>query len=65
MKFAMTTLRRCCWRYLCMLPWGSEGILMDQEGSRALVFVSGANKVAVMDLKSLSGVGPRDPAESF
>jgi YVTN family beta-propeller protein len=43
------------------LGGGSEGILMDQDGSRALVSVSGANKVAVIDLKSLSVVGEISP----
>ena len=43
------------------LGGGSEGILMDQEGSRAFVSVSGADKVAVIDLKSLSVVGEISP----
>jgi YVTN family beta-propeller protein len=43
------------------LGGGSEGILMDQEGSRAFVSVSGANKVAVIDLKSLSVAGEISP----
>jgi YVTN family beta-propeller protein len=36
------------------LGGGAAGILMDPDGSRAFVAVSGANKVAVVDLKSLS-----------
>jgi YVTN family beta-propeller protein len=43
------------------LGGGSEGILMDQEGSRAFVSVSGASKVAVIDLKSFSVVGEITP----
>jgi YVTN family beta-propeller protein len=36
------------------LGGGAAGILMDPDGSRAFVAVSGANKVAVVDLKTLS-----------
>ena len=36
------------------LGGGAAGILMDPDGSRAFVAVSGGNKVVVVDLKSLS-----------
>jgi YVTN family beta-propeller protein len=36
------------------LGGGAAGILMDPSGSRAFVAVSGANKVVVVDLKSLT-----------
>ena len=39
------------------LGGGSAGILIPPEGSRAYVAVSGGDKVAVVDLKSLNVVG--------
>jgi YVTN family beta-propeller protein len=43
------------------LGGGAAGILMDPDGSRAFVAVSGANKVAIVDLKSLSVTGEIAP----
>jgi DNA-binding beta-propeller fold protein YncE len=43
------------------LGGAAEGILMDPDGFRAFVSVSGANKVAVIDLKSLSVVREISP----
>jgi len=40
---------------------GAAGILMDPDGSRAFVAVSGANKVVVVDLKTLSVTGEIAP----
>jgi YVTN family beta-propeller protein len=36
------------------LGGGAAGILMDPAGTRAFVAVSGGNKVAVVDLKTLT-----------
>ena len=36
------------------LGGGTEGILMDPQGSRVFVSVTAINKVVVLDLKSLS-----------
>ncbi len=43
------------------LGGGAAGILMDPDGSRAFVAVSGGNKVAIVDLKSLSVTGEIAP----
>jgi DNA-binding beta-propeller fold protein YncE len=43
------------------LGGGAAGILMDPDGSRAFVAVSGGNKVAIMDLKSLTVTGEIAP----
>jgi YVTN family beta-propeller protein len=43
------------------LGGGAAGILMDPDGSRAFVAVSGGNKVVVVDLKSLSVTGEIAP----
>jgi len=43
------------------LGGGAAGILMDPDGSRAFVAVSGANKVAIVDLTSLSVTGEIAP----
>ena len=43
------------------LGGGAAGILMDPDGSRAFVAVSGANKVVVVDLKTLSVGGEIAP----
>jgi len=43
------------------LGGGAAGILMDPDGSRAFVAVSGGNKVAIVDLKSLSVKGEIAP----
>jgi DNA-binding beta-propeller fold protein YncE len=45
------------------LGGGAAGILMDPDGSRAFVAVSGGNKVAIVDLKSLSVIGEIAPLE--
>ena len=43
------------------LGGGAAGILMDPDGSRAFVAVSGGNKVAIVDLKSLTVTGQIAP----
>jgi len=43
------------------LGGGSAGILVDPDGSRAFVAVSGGNKVAIIDLKTLSVTGEIAP----
>jgi len=43
------------------LGGGAAGILMDPDGSRAFVAVSGGNKVAIVDLKSLMVTGEIAP----
>jgi YVTN family beta-propeller protein len=43
------------------LGGGAAGILMDPDGSRALVAVSGGNKVSIVDLKSLTVTGEIAP----
>jgi len=43
------------------LGGGAAGILMDLDGSRAFVAVSGGNKVAIVDLKSLTVTGEIAP----
>jgi YVTN family beta-propeller protein len=43
------------------LGGGAAGILVDPDGSRAFVAVSGGNKVAIVDLKSLSLAGEIAP----
>jgi YVTN family beta-propeller protein len=43
------------------LGGGAAGILMDPDGSRAFVAVSGANKVAIVDLTSLTVTGEIAP----
>ncbi|PYU47844.1 MAG: hypothetical protein DMG53_07990 [Acidobacteria bacterium] len=43
------------------LGGGAAGILMDPDGSRAFVAVSGGNKVAIVDLKNLSVTGEIAP----
>jgi YVTN family beta-propeller protein len=43
------------------LGGGAAGILMDPDGSRAFVAVSGGNKVVIVDLKSLSVTGEIAP----
>ena len=43
------------------LGGGAAGILMDPDGSRAFVAVSGGNKVAIVDLKSLTVTGEIAP----
>jgi YVTN family beta-propeller protein len=43
------------------LGGGSAGILVDPDGSRAFVAVSGGNRVAIVDLKSLSVTGEIAP----
>jgi DNA-binding beta-propeller fold protein YncE len=43
------------------LGGGAAGILMDPDAPRAFVAVSGANKVVVVDLRSLSVTGEISP----
>jgi YVTN family beta-propeller protein len=43
------------------LGGGAEGILVDPDGSRAFVAVSGGNKVVVVDLKTLTVTGEIAP----
>ena len=43
------------------LGGGAAGVLVDPDGSRAFIAVSGGNKVAVIDLKSLSLAGEISP----
>jgi DNA-binding beta-propeller fold protein YncE len=43
------------------LGGGAAGILMDPDGSRAFVAVSGGNRVAIVDLKSLTVTGEIAP----
>jgi YVTN family beta-propeller protein len=43
------------------LGGGAEGILIDPDGSRAFVAVSGGNKVVVVDLKSFAVTGEIAP----
>jgi YVTN family beta-propeller protein len=43
------------------LGGGAAGILMDPDGSRAFVAVSGGNKVAIVDLKNLTVTGQIAP----
>jgi YVTN family beta-propeller protein len=43
------------------LGGGAAGILVDPDGSRAFVAVSGGNKIAIVDLKSLMVIGEIAP----